>query len=170
MKIIYLYVLLCFLCLSCTRPMPKNDSSIQTVTRKLEYGSSIVFTVKTLSEVDKKHDSVYYSSLEGKLYPRDPSHVFSQLESATLMINNQKIDLDVTNIVNPWVDVEEFKSSDACLIRPKEDFGDNYVLHVAFCRGGGEDLIGIWTIKDNQSVRNSIVEFGDGFPDWFGKK
>lgn len=154
--------------------MPKNDPSIQTVTRKLQHGSSITFTVKfTHNEITDMSSLNFAPCIyDGKLWTWGvmihPPH--SVLLSGQLSLNGRIIELDVSGIAHPWVDTKEFRATEARLVNEGDNADPYYILDVGFFKGGGEDYMGTWTIYKDKSVRDKLEACGDTYPDWVGKE
>lgn len=173
MKTLYVWSL-CFFFSSCIHDTMEKDSSLDTVTKKLQYGSIVTFTVKKfkVSESCEFDETpwIYQGRLWGiSVLTNPPRNI---LLAGKLNLNGQEIELNTDGMANPWVNVNEFDSRYARLTREKviksngsPDF--YYRLEVAFLKGGAEDYIATWEIYKNKSFRVKIEGIVDTTPVWW---
>lgn len=178
MKMMYLFPVLCCVCVSCKPEIShseiiEHDPSIQTVTRKLQYGSSITFTVKFTHNKITGPSSLNFGPCiyDAKLWAwgvmiHPPQSI---LLSGKLLLNGSVIELDVSGMAHPWVNPEEFRATEARLVK-YGDIDPGYVLDVGFFKGGALDYIGTWVIYQGKSSRETVEYCGDTYPDWVGKE
>lgn len=146
----------------------EKDTSLETVTKKLQYGSIVAFTVKNFPDSHRGALNLTPWIYQDKLWihsvlAHPPKSI---LLTGKLFLDGYKIDLDTSGMAQPWASVDEFSVSDARLVRHKihnsrESPSFYYILKIAFIKGGAEDYIATWKIYKNKSLRMSVEGLGD---------
>lgn len=153
----------------------EKDHFIQVVTRELQYGSKITFTVKKLKQFTSQpllsvEPCIYDDRL--CIYGVQTHPPYSMLIEGKLELNarDHSIELDTSGITHPWEDADKFRASDARLLRYGEGQVPYYILEVCFHKEGADNYMGRWTIYNNKAVRDSVEKLGETLPDWVGKE
>lgn len=91
--------------------------------------------------------------------------------SGAITIDGEKVELDVSGLATLWIHPSEMAKDD-CRFE-KHEFGENdhyHTLDVCFFKGGALDYVVRWIIYKNKSMRESIINVGDKYPDWYKKQ
>jgi hypothetical protein len=144
-------------------PLHAADDTTESVSTTLD-GARLEFQARNI-EARSRTSGDGYVVFEGQLYRaigNPPSRVMT---SGHIRIGEQEIALDVSGLGDPWVDG---KLENRFVLLTKEDFpsGQIHTLRVCFVKGGAEDYMVEWVIKDGKSLRRSIEDLGDTLPEW----
>ena len=144
-------------------PLHAADEATETVSTTLD-GARLEFHARKIEARSRKTGDGYVV-FEGQLYRaigNPPSRVMT---SGTLRIGEQVIALDVSGLGDPWVDG---KLEKRFILLTGDDFpsGPIHTLRVCFVKGGAEDYMVEWVIKDGKSLRKCIEDLGDTLPEW----
>jgi hypothetical protein len=144
-------------------PLHGVEEATETVSTTLD-GARLEFHARKI-EARSRTTGDGYVVFEGQLYQaigNPPSRVMT---SGTLRIGKEEIALDVSGLGDPWVDGTLEKRF---VQLTKDDFpsGPIHTLRVCFVKGGAEDYMVEWVIKDGKSLRRSTENLGDTLPEW----
>ncbi|WP_035606072.1 hypothetical protein [Haloferula sp. BvORR071] len=144
-------------------PVFAAEQATETASTELD-GARLEFQARKIETPDRKL-AYGYAVFEGQLYwaiGNPPSRVMT---AGKIRIGEQEIALDVSGLGDPWV---EAKLDKRFVQFKRKDFpsGPIYELLVCFEKGGAEDYMVEWVIKDGKSLRLAITSLGDTLPEW----
>jgi len=152
------------LCLLIILPLhAAEEPTEETVITKLD-GALLEFHARKIESPSRKTGDGLVV-FEGQLYHaigNPPSRVMT---TGTIRIGEQEIALDVSGLGDPWV-AGKLEKRFVQLTRDDFPSGPIYTLRVCFVKGGAEDYMVEWVIKDGRSLRESIKSLGDTLPEW----
>ena len=90
------------------------------------------------------------------------------LVSGAVVLDGQRVELDVSGLATPWISPQEMTSAD-CRLRKREPAEGQvyYILDVCFFKGGALDYVVTWEIRGERSQRVKIEFMGDTYPEWY---
>ena len=151
-------------CLSFALVLPMAAAE-EKVAVKLD-GALLEFRAETIESNSRKVSPSELVIHEGKLYRSAFNPPHRVMSSGRLMIEGKEILLDVSGLANPWAEA----SLEKRFVRlEKEEFekgATTYTLTVVFAKGGAADDVVEWRILGDKSMRVSIANCGDTYPEW----
>ncbi len=144
-------------------PLHAAEEAAETVATTLD-GARLEFHARKIEAKQRKAGDGYVV-FEGQLYRAIGSPPSRVMTEGKIRIGEQDIALDVSGLGDPWV---EGKLEKRFVQLKKDEFpsGPIYTLRVCFVKGGAEDYMVEWVIKDGKSLRLAIKDLGDTMPDW----
>ncbi len=110
-----------------------------------------------------------YVEYKGEIYRAIADPPMMILKSGTIVIDGTKVELDVSGLADCWVGNDRIHPRFTKLVRFGEHPG-HYELSVCFAKGGADDFVVEWVIREGKQMRVSIRNTGDGYPDWVSEE
>ncbi len=110
-----------------------------------------------------------YVEYKGKIYRAiaDPPRMI--LKSGAIVIDGTKVELDVSGLADCWAGNGKIHPRFTRFVRFDEHPG-YYELSVCFAKGGADDFVVEWVIREGKQMRVSIRNVGDEYPDWVSEE
>jgi|GEM_PF-3802250 len=145
-------------------------ASKETANVTLPGGEQLTLVSRNLGpNKERKTTPAEYTVFEGKLYNSQFTIPQIILQSGIITIEGKKIELDVSGLAEPWLDGakegERLRARFVHLDKKGADL-DVLTLTVVFAKGGALDYQVQWTLFGGKSLRTSIANCGDTYPDW----